>query len=170
MRSPIRGQNSNATHKGTVYHIQTEDMGVQRCFFTTHVFCNGMVLLSKKSTYAVDDPTNNIQLLMAAQHNDIVKKIELEGLKTDSTSTPPPLPISPRIPPVPSKVAGPVIQNPPGSTRPPAPKKSIPPLVYRMHIADPVPDWFQEVKQAHQQNPAAGMAHCNQPTSDGMVF
>lgn len=51
--SPLLGYNTNVRHKGKLYHIQTEDSGVQRPHIITHLFADGgRVVASKKTGYA----------------------------------------------------------------------------------------------------------------------
>ena len=39
--SPLLGFNNNFKHKGSVYHIQTEDSGVKHPHIITHLFADG---------------------------------------------------------------------------------------------------------------------------------
>ena len=39
--SPLLGYNTNVRHKGKLYHIQTEDSGVNRPHIITHLFADG---------------------------------------------------------------------------------------------------------------------------------
>ena len=51
--SPLLGYNNNVRHKGRVFHIQTEDSGVNRPHVITHLFMDGgRILKSIKTSYA----------------------------------------------------------------------------------------------------------------------
>ena len=51
--SPLLGYNNNVRHKGRVFHIQTEDSGVNRPHIITHLFMDGgRILKSVKTSYA----------------------------------------------------------------------------------------------------------------------
>src|SRR3982074_2927081 len=51
--SPLLGYNNNVRHKGTVFHIQTEDSGVKYGHIMTHLFADGgRILKSVKTSYA----------------------------------------------------------------------------------------------------------------------
>ena len=51
--SPLLGYNNNVRHKNRVFHIQTEDSGLDRPHLITHLFADGgRVIKSHKRTYA----------------------------------------------------------------------------------------------------------------------
>jgi hypothetical protein len=51
--SPLLGYNTNVRHKGKLYHIQTEDSGVNHPHIITHLFADGgRIIASKKTEYA----------------------------------------------------------------------------------------------------------------------
>jgi len=71
--SPLLGYNTNVRHKGKVYHIQTEDSGVDRPHIITHVFADGgRIIASKKTDYSAQVAADNLTVLvkakMQAQH------------------------------------------------------------------------------------------------------
>jgi hypothetical protein len=50
--SPLLGYNTNVRHKGKLYHIQTEDSGVNHPHIITHLFADGgRIIASKKTDY-----------------------------------------------------------------------------------------------------------------------
>jgi hypothetical protein len=64
--SPLLGYNTNIRHKGKLYHIQTEDSGVERPHIITHLFADGgRVVASTKTQYG--------QLLGSEALQDLVK-------------------------------------------------------------------------------------------------
>jgi hypothetical protein len=50
-RSPILGYNHNFRHRGLVFHVQTEDSGVDNPHIFTHLFHGGVILSSRKLDY-----------------------------------------------------------------------------------------------------------------------
>jgi hypothetical protein len=71
--SPLLGYNTNVRHKGRVFHIQTEDSGVQHPHVITHLFADGgRILKSNKTSYAdlVSAPDYAVQVkkIMQDQH------------------------------------------------------------------------------------------------------
>ena len=72
--SPLLGYNTNVRHKGKLYHIQTEDSGVNHPHIITHLFADGgRIIASKKTDYA--------QYLGSESLQDIVKKLMQEQHK-----------------------------------------------------------------------------------------
>jgi hypothetical protein len=72
-RAPLLGYNTNVRHKGKLFHIQTEDSGINHPHIITHLFADGgRILASKKTSYAEHVGSDNLQdtvkKLMQAQH------------------------------------------------------------------------------------------------------
>jgi hypothetical protein len=72
-QSPLLGYNTNVRHKGRVFHIQTEDSGVQHPHVITHLFADGgRIIKSNKTGYAelLDAPDWQAQVkkIMQDQH------------------------------------------------------------------------------------------------------
>lgn len=70
------GFNNNAKYKGSVYHVQTEDSGIDRPHVITHLFADGgRILKSHKRTYEQeirrDDLAMYVRQLMKAQHMEM---------------------------------------------------------------------------------------------------
>lgn len=51
--APLLGYNTNVRHKGILFHIQTEDSGVDHPHIITHLFVEGTILATKKISYAL---------------------------------------------------------------------------------------------------------------------
>lgn len=49
--SPQLGYNHNIPHRGRLYHVQTEDSGVDKAHIFTHVFYDGTIISSRKVEY-----------------------------------------------------------------------------------------------------------------------
>ncbi len=50
-QSPQLGYNHNIPHRGRLYHVQTEDSGVNKAHIFTHVFYDGTIISSRKVEY-----------------------------------------------------------------------------------------------------------------------
>ena len=72
-QSPLLGYNNNVRHKGRVFHIQTEDSGVNHPHIITHLFMDGgRILKSVKKSYAEhigsDGMSETVRQMMKEQH------------------------------------------------------------------------------------------------------
>lgn len=72
-RSPILGYNHNFKHRGVVFHVQTEDSGVDNPHIFTHLFHGGVILESRKLVYDAEASEPSVKALMQAQHKSIAK-------------------------------------------------------------------------------------------------
>ena len=77
----ITGFNTNVRHGGRVFHVQTEDSGLNHPHVISHLYHGGTILSSEKRDYAQlldqgGDLTPAIRSLMEEQHRKM-----LEGLK-----------------------------------------------------------------------------------------
>lgn len=76
----ITGFNTDIKHNSRVYHIQTEDKGLQNPYIESLVYVGGEILASKKTSYAeqlqsgIDD--KSISRLMEQQHKTIIAAIK----------------------------------------------------------------------------------------------
>src|SRR5882757_1652091 len=71
--SPLLGYNNNVRHKARVFHIQTEDSGVNHPHIITHLFMDGgRILKSVKKSYAehvgADGMSDIVRGMMKEQH------------------------------------------------------------------------------------------------------
>ena len=75
----VTGFNHNIKHKGKVYHVQTEDSGVNNPHIITHLFVGGNILASKKTSYADIIHTPNladvVRELMEEQHKEMLRNL-----------------------------------------------------------------------------------------------
>ena len=72
-QSPLLGYNNNVRHKNRVFHIQTEDSGVNHPHIITHLFMDGgRILKSVKTSYAehvgTDGMSETVRGMMKEQH------------------------------------------------------------------------------------------------------
>jgi len=49
--SPKLGYNHNIPHRGRLYHVQTEDSGIDKAHIFTHAFFDGTIIASRKTEY-----------------------------------------------------------------------------------------------------------------------
>jgi len=102
--SPLLGYNTNARHKGKVYHIQTEDSGTSRPHVITHLFADGgRIIASRKTSYQehlnAHDYRKIVKNLMQEQHKAMFRALRDgeydEQLDTAETSI---KELKPRVP------------------------------------------------------------------------
>lgn len=75
-RSPILGYNHNFRHRGLVFHVQTEDSGVDNPHIFTHLFHGGVILSSRKLDYDAAAAEEVVKSLMQAQHRAVLKDLK----------------------------------------------------------------------------------------------
>jgi hypothetical protein len=75
----VTGFNHNVKHRGKVYHVQTEDSGLQNPHIITHLFVGGNILASKKTSYADISGAENlpqvVRELMEEQHKEMLRNL-----------------------------------------------------------------------------------------------
>ena len=88
----VSGFNHNITHAGRVFHVQTEDSGVNNPNIITHLFVGGNILASKKTSYAELLKAENLQelvrQLMEDQHKQMLRNVVKGVYDTVDTSGP----------------------------------------------------------------------------------
>lgn len=75
-RSPILGYNHNFRHRGLVFHVQTEDSGIENPHIYTHLFNGGVIISSRKLTYDAGSAEEVVKALMQAQHKAMLKDLK----------------------------------------------------------------------------------------------
>jgi hypothetical protein len=82
----VVGFNHNIKHKGKMYHIQTEDSGLENPHIITHLFVGGNILASKKTSYAdivgADNLAQVVRELMEEQHKEMLRNL-INGVYDD---------------------------------------------------------------------------------------
>jgi hypothetical protein len=82
----VVGFNHNIKHKGKMYHIQTEDSGLENPHLITHLFVGGNILASKKTSYAdlvgADNLVAVVRELMEEQHKEMLRNL-INGVYDD---------------------------------------------------------------------------------------
>ncbi|WP_249348117.1 hypothetical protein, partial [Corallococcus exiguus] len=86
----VTGFNHNIKHKGKVYHVQTEDSGVNNPHIITHLFVGGNILASKKTSYAdilnAENLAEVVRELMEEQHKEMLRNL-INGVYDNYEST-----------------------------------------------------------------------------------
>lgn len=78
-RSPILGYNHNIGHRGLVFHVQTEDSGIENPHIFTHLFHGGVIIFTRKIDYDADADESVVKALMQAQHKAVLKELKRGG-------------------------------------------------------------------------------------------
>jgi len=82
----VVGFNHNIKHRGKIYHIQTEDSGLENPHIITHLFVGGNILASKKTSYAdivgAENLAQVVRELMEEQHKEMLRNL-INGVYDD---------------------------------------------------------------------------------------
>ena len=74
------GYNHNIMYKGEVFHVQTEDSGINTPHIITLLYRGGNILASKKTSYADIVKMGNlnqvVEELMKEQHKDMLRRLK----------------------------------------------------------------------------------------------
>lgn len=88
----LLGYNHNVTYKGSVFHIQTEDSGIKNPHIITLLYREGVILCSKKTSYADILKIENIEAvvedLMKEQHKEMLKRLKSGEFDARAFGTP----------------------------------------------------------------------------------
>ena len=103
---PQLGFNNNVRHMGRIFHIQTEDSGVQRPRIVTHLFADGgRIIKTTRTDYSEhvgrEDMAVVVRRLMKEQHKAMfiaLRAGELDGLLDGSAESGPVSMIAPEVP------------------------------------------------------------------------
>jgi hypothetical protein len=79
-RSPVLGYNHNVRYSGRMWHVQTEDSGVNNPHVFTHLFTGGTILASKRLDYDASSEVQVVQKLMQAQHKAMLRELKSGAL------------------------------------------------------------------------------------------
>jgi len=93
----LTGYNTDFKYQGKVYHVQTEDGGVNSPFITSLLYHQGAILASRKTSYAdilkADCLDDVVRDLMMEQHKQMIRdlmqgKLDLNNAPHESTYQP----------------------------------------------------------------------------------
>ena len=77
----ITGYNTDVKHRGTVFHVQTEDKGLPAAWVETLIFVGGMVVARRKRNYQdlIDGEPNQqaISKALEDQHRAMIADVRL---------------------------------------------------------------------------------------------
>ena len=75
----VLGFNHNIKHNGKIYHIQTEDSGIETPHIITLLYVGGTIITRDKTSYAdilkIDNLETVVKELMEEQHKGMLKKL-----------------------------------------------------------------------------------------------
>lgn len=124
------GFNHNIKHKGRIFHVQTEDSGVQNPHIITHLFVGGNILATKKTSYAdivkAENLSQIVRELMEEQHKAMLRNLvngvydEIDSTEDVGQKEPPPV-TRPAAKPAPEPTAKPA-PKPAAKPKPAAPR------------------------------------------------
>lgn len=105
------GYNHNIRYKGEVFHVQTEDSGINSPHIITLLYRGGNIIASKKTSYADIVKMGNlnqvVEELMKEQHKDMLRRLKsaefdarlgLEEVVETPVPAPAQQPLSPVVP------------------------------------------------------------------------
>jgi len=76
----LLGYNHNVTYRGEVFHIQTEDSGINNPHVITLLYREGVILCSKKTSYAdilkIEHLEAVVEDLMKEQHKEMMRRLK----------------------------------------------------------------------------------------------
>jgi hypothetical protein len=141
------GYNHNIRYKGEVFHVQTEDSGINSPHIITLLYRGGNIIASKKTSYADIVKMGNlnqvVEELMKEQHKDMLRRLKsaefderlgLEGVvespaEAVAPQPPPPVAPAPAVP-IPPPVAPALPPHPGGARELPTRKQSLDDLIF----------------------------------------
>jgi hypothetical protein len=78
-RTMLSGFNTNFRYRGVLFHVQTEDSGLDNPHVITHLFHGGNVMASQKSDYSMllseEDVERAVRKMMEGQHKSMLKQL-----------------------------------------------------------------------------------------------
>jgi hypothetical protein len=131
------GYNHNIGYKGEVFHVQTEDSGINTPHIITLLYRGGNILASKKTSYAdivkMGNLSQVVEELMKEQHKEMLRRLkngefdDRLGLEDVSEAPPAIAPEPPAVSAPPASVAPPLkVEATPVSTQVAPPQTEIP--------------------------------------------
>lgn len=84
----LTGYNSDIKVAGEIYHIQTEDGGINNPVIVTLLYSRGAILSSKKTSYAdiikIDRLGEVVKDLMEKQHKEMIRELKEGKFRKES--------------------------------------------------------------------------------------
>lgn len=76
----VVGYNHNIRYKGEIFHIQTEDSGINNPYIITHLYLGGIIISTKKTSYddiiKIENLGKVIEELMKEQHKQMLFRLK----------------------------------------------------------------------------------------------
>lgn len=89
-RPPLHGFNTNYRRDGTLYHVQTEDLGEITAAIVSQVYTGGTILAMRRTEYREilddEDAISHIQRLMQRQHKEMLVGLRDGSLELGAVS------------------------------------------------------------------------------------
>jgi hypothetical protein len=91
----VVGFNHNIRYKGEVFHVQTEDSGINNPHIITLLYRGGTIISSKKTSYAdiikIENLDQVVEELMKDQHKEMLRRLKAGAFdaRAFGTSAPP---------------------------------------------------------------------------------
>ncbi len=90
----VLGFNHNIKHKDKVFHVQTEDSGIETPHIITLLYVGGNIMCREKTSYAdiikVDGLESVVRDLMQEQHKTMIRRLIAGEFDKPSEVAPPP--------------------------------------------------------------------------------
>lgn len=123
----LTGYNTDFKFQGKVYHIQTEDGGINSPSITSLLYHQGAILASRKTSYAdiikADCLEEVVRELMMGQHKQMIRDLMQGKLQSQASVQPPTPQPAPKAAPIKEPPPAPVATVTP--TPAPAPKGEV---------------------------------------------
>ena len=122
----ITGYNTDIKHRGTIYHVQTEDGGEKHPVIVSLIYQGGRILASRKTSYSEILGTEGflirLRTMLEDQHRAMIKSIKTGTIPGHPQTAPPASapqspPPAPETPPSPQ----PAVEKPPATVSSPEP-------------------------------------------------
>ena len=88
----LTGYNTDIKHKGTIFHIQTEDGGEGNPVIVSLIYQGGRILASKKTSYAqivgTEGFMSKLRTMLEDQHRAMIRAVKTETLPTGAQAGP----------------------------------------------------------------------------------
>lgn len=98
----VLGFNHNVVYKSEVFHVQTEDSGVANPHIITLLYKGGVIICSKKTSYADIVKMENLEVvveeLMKEQHKELMRRLKSGEFDEKAFSIPSSPMVTPEIP------------------------------------------------------------------------
>jgi len=123
----LTGYNTDFKFQGKVYHVQTEDGGINSPSITSLLYHQGAILASRKTGYAdiikADCLEEVVRELMMGQHKQMIRDLMQGKLQSQASVQPPTPQPAPKAPSVKEPPPAPVVTANPAPA--PAPKGEV---------------------------------------------